>query len=153
MAPRTDCTTRIPSSVASPVTMNHTAKGSVFVNLRNTSNLKIEVLVGYGVWECLDRSLSLDRTAERSPLLAHPPRCLLRASSFRVTHTHTHTHTRTHTRGSVFYERGTPVRSTGVPCCTIYDFDRSLARERTAERAPLLAHPPRCLLHRSRACG
>ena len=33
MAPRTDRTTRIPSDVASPVTTNHAAKGSVFVNL------------------------------------------------------------------------------------------------------------------------
>ena len=41
MAPRTDRTTRIPSGVTSPVTTNHAAKGSVFVNLRNASNLKI----------------------------------------------------------------------------------------------------------------
>ena len=41
MAPRTDRTTRIPSGVASPVTTNHAAKGSVFVNLRNGGNLKI----------------------------------------------------------------------------------------------------------------
>jgi len=40
MAPRTDRTTRIPSGVASPVTTNHAAKGSVFVSLRNTGNLK-----------------------------------------------------------------------------------------------------------------
>ena len=32
MAPRTDHTTRIPSGIASPVTRNHAAKGSVFVN-------------------------------------------------------------------------------------------------------------------------
>ena len=31
--------TRIPSGVASPVTTNHAAKGSVFVNLRNAGNL------------------------------------------------------------------------------------------------------------------
>ena len=31
--------TRIPSVVASPVTANHAAKGSVLVNLRNTGNL------------------------------------------------------------------------------------------------------------------
>ena len=49
MAPRTDRTTPvgcrvrypIPSDVASPVTTNHAAKGSVFVNLRNAGNLKI----------------------------------------------------------------------------------------------------------------
>ena len=40
MAPRTDRTTRIPSVVASPVTTNHAANGSVFVNLRNGGNLK-----------------------------------------------------------------------------------------------------------------
>ena len=38
MAPRTDHTTRIPSGVASPVTKNHAAKGSVFSNLRNLGN-------------------------------------------------------------------------------------------------------------------
>ena len=37
---RTDRPTRIPSSVASPVTTHHAAKGSVFVNLRNGGNLK-----------------------------------------------------------------------------------------------------------------
>jgi len=41
MAPRTDRTTRIPSGVASPVTTNHAAKGSVFVNLRNVGNLPL----------------------------------------------------------------------------------------------------------------
>ena len=40
MAPRTDRRTCIPSGVASPVTTNHAAKGSVFVNLRNIGNLK-----------------------------------------------------------------------------------------------------------------
>ena len=40
MVPRTDRTTRIPSGVASPVTTNHAAKMSVFVNLRNTGNFK-----------------------------------------------------------------------------------------------------------------
>jgi len=40
MAPKTDRTTRISSGVASPVITNHAAKGSVFVNLRNTGNLK-----------------------------------------------------------------------------------------------------------------
>ena len=40
MAPRNDRTTRIPSSVVSPVTTNHAAKGSVFVNSRNAGNLK-----------------------------------------------------------------------------------------------------------------
>jgi len=39
MAPRTDRTTRIPSGVASLVTTNHAAKGSVFVNVRNGGNL------------------------------------------------------------------------------------------------------------------
>ena len=34
MAPRTDRTTRIPSGVVFPVTTNHAAKGSVFVNLK-----------------------------------------------------------------------------------------------------------------------
>jgi hypothetical protein len=42
MAPRTDRTTRIPSGVASSVTTKHAAKGSVFVNLRNAGNSKIE---------------------------------------------------------------------------------------------------------------
>ena len=37
MAPRTN----IRSGVASPVTTSHVAKGSVFVNLRNTDNLEI----------------------------------------------------------------------------------------------------------------
>ena len=41
MAPKTDCTTRIPYGVAFPVTANHAAKGSVSVNLGNTGNLKI----------------------------------------------------------------------------------------------------------------
>jgi len=40
MAPRTDHTTCIPSGVASTVTKNHAAKGSVFVNLRDTGNFK-----------------------------------------------------------------------------------------------------------------
>ena len=40
MAPRTDRTTPIQSGVASPVTTNHAAKGSVFFNLRNAGNLK-----------------------------------------------------------------------------------------------------------------
>ena len=40
MAPRTDRTTRIPSAVASPVTTNHAAKRSVFVNLPRPGNLK-----------------------------------------------------------------------------------------------------------------
>ena len=40
MVPRTDRTARIPSGVTSPVTTNHAAKGSVFVNLRNAGNLK-----------------------------------------------------------------------------------------------------------------
>ena len=39
MVPRTDHTTRNPSGVASPVTTNHAAKGSMFVNLRNAGNL------------------------------------------------------------------------------------------------------------------
>ena len=39
MAPRTDRTTRIPSGVACPLTTNHAAKWSVFVDLRNTGNL------------------------------------------------------------------------------------------------------------------
>ena len=40
MTPRTDRTTRIPSGVASPVTTNHAATGSMFVNLSNTGNFK-----------------------------------------------------------------------------------------------------------------
>ena len=49
MAPRTDRTTRIPSGVASPLTTNHAAKGSVFVNLRNPGNLDIATLqAGHG---------------------------------------------------------------------------------------------------------
>ena len=40
MAPRTNRTARITSSVASRVTTNHAAKGSVVVNLRNAGNLK-----------------------------------------------------------------------------------------------------------------
>ena len=47
MAPRTDRATRIPSGVASPVTTNHAAKGSAFVNLRNPGNLKIGPLTPY----------------------------------------------------------------------------------------------------------
>jgi len=47
MAPRTDRTTLIPSAVASPVTTNHAAKGSVFVNLRSPGNLK---LAPRGTW-------------------------------------------------------------------------------------------------------
>ena len=39
MAPRTDRTTRIPSGFASPVTTNHAAEESVFVDFRNTGNL------------------------------------------------------------------------------------------------------------------
>ena len=35
-----DRTTRIPSDVASLVTTNHAAKGSVFINLRNGGNLE-----------------------------------------------------------------------------------------------------------------
>ena len=38
IAPRIDRTTRISSGVASPVTTNHAAKGSVFVNLINGGN-------------------------------------------------------------------------------------------------------------------
>ena len=52
MAPIIDRTTRIPSGVASPVTTNHAAKGSVSVNLRNGGNLKLAqgaVLVGDGL--------------------------------------------------------------------------------------------------------
>jgi len=40
MASRTDRTMRIPSGVASPLTTNHAAKRSVFVNLRSAGNLK-----------------------------------------------------------------------------------------------------------------
>jgi len=40
MAPRTDRTTRVLSGVASPLTSNHAAKGSVFVDLRNADNLQ-----------------------------------------------------------------------------------------------------------------
>ena len=40
MAPRTDRTARIPSGVASPVATSHAAKGSVFVDLTNTGNLR-----------------------------------------------------------------------------------------------------------------
>ena len=40
MAPRTNRTTRIPSGVTSPITTKHAAKGSLFVDLRNTDNLK-----------------------------------------------------------------------------------------------------------------
>ena len=41
MAPRTDRTTRIPTGVASPVTTNHAARGSMLVNLRNGGNLQV----------------------------------------------------------------------------------------------------------------
>ena len=41
MALKNDRTTRIPSGVASPATTDLAAKGSVFVNFRNTSNLEI----------------------------------------------------------------------------------------------------------------
>ena len=40
MAPRTDRTTRIPSGVASPISTSHEANGCMFVNLKNTSNLR-----------------------------------------------------------------------------------------------------------------
>ena len=40
MAPSSDRTTRIPSDVASPVTANHAAKESVFVDLTNAGNLQ-----------------------------------------------------------------------------------------------------------------
>ena len=38
MAPRTDRTTRVLSGVASPVTTNHAAKGSVFVKRQQLKN-------------------------------------------------------------------------------------------------------------------
>ena len=41
MVPKIDRTTRILSGVASPVTTNHAVKGSMFVKLKNTGNLKI----------------------------------------------------------------------------------------------------------------
>ena len=41
MAPRTDRTARIPSGVASWVTTNHAAKGSVFCQLKKGRQLKI----------------------------------------------------------------------------------------------------------------
>ena len=41
MAPRTDRMTRIPSGAASPITTNHAAIGSVFVDLSSAGNLKI----------------------------------------------------------------------------------------------------------------
>ena len=44
MAPRIDRTTRISSAVASPLTTNHTAKRSGFVNLKTPGNLKIAPL-------------------------------------------------------------------------------------------------------------
>ena len=40
MAPRTDCTTHIPSSVASPVTTKYAAKGPLFVTLRKSGNFQ-----------------------------------------------------------------------------------------------------------------
>ena len=40
MVPRTDRMTRIQSGVASPVTTNHPASGSVFVNLRKADNFE-----------------------------------------------------------------------------------------------------------------
>ena len=38
---KTDRTTRIPSGVASPLSMNHAVKGSVFVNLKMPATYKI----------------------------------------------------------------------------------------------------------------
>ena len=67
MDPRTDRMTRIPSGVASPVTTNHAAKGSVFVNLSNVGNLK-----GFRDYHARDRSLgSAARTSSRETAL-HP---------------------------------------------------------------------------------
>ena len=40
MAPRTDRTTRVPPGVTSPVTTDHAAKGSVFVNSRTAGTFK-----------------------------------------------------------------------------------------------------------------
>ena len=42
-------TTRFPSSVATPVTTSYAAKASVFVNLRNTGNLKSHLVVESGL--------------------------------------------------------------------------------------------------------
>ena len=51
MATKNDRTTRIPSGVASPVTTEHAAKGSVFVNPRNTGDLEICPLTAFGCWQ------------------------------------------------------------------------------------------------------
>jgi hypothetical protein len=47
LAPTIDRTTCNPSGVASPVTTNHAAQGSVLVNLRNADNLKISPEAGF----------------------------------------------------------------------------------------------------------
>jgi len=73
MAPRTDRTTRIPSGVASPVTM----KGSVFVNLRDTGNLKMaHLLCREGRWDALERLRALCRHKSSRPvsLVARNPK-------------------------------------------------------------------------------
>ena len=61
MAPRTDRTTRVPSSVEYPVAANHAAEGPVFINLRNAGNLKIGT------------QALVDRTIERILLLRQLP--------------------------------------------------------------------------------
>ena len=48
---RSNRTKHIPFGFASPVTTSHAAKGSVFVDLRNCSNLKIDPLTA---WHCLE---------------------------------------------------------------------------------------------------
>ena len=57
MAPRTDRTTRIPFGVASSVTTNHAAKGSVFVNIRNAGN--------FNDWPARQGASDLSRKAGR----------------------------------------------------------------------------------------
>ena len=54
----------IPSGVASPVTTNHAAKGSVFVNLRNTGKLKM-AHAGHAPPAASERARVRERARER----------------------------------------------------------------------------------------
>ena len=66
MAPRTDRTTRIPSGVASPVTANHAAKESVFVDLRNAGNLEVVA----GLFEQIEQSAVQQEDFEVLPFIS-----------------------------------------------------------------------------------
>ena len=74
MAPRTDRTTCIPSGVESPVTTTHAAKGSVFVNVRNTRKQK-NGRAWYHIGDVsLERSLRQIHLALRRGLPPHTTR-------------------------------------------------------------------------------